>query len=122
MYKIISDTGQVIGYTDEVRYIKKHSNGCYVQCGFEEAEGVAFKSTPYSLDTEGHLEGAEGTVSLLSEDETDEVFKQSQDISETQDGLMETYDLTAEAADDMADVRTALEEIYEMIIGGEDNG
>lgn len=118
MYKILSDTGQVIGYAKDIRYIKKHANGCYVQCGFDEAEGVVFKSTPYSLDTEGHLEGAEGTVSLSMEDETDEVFKHSQDISETQEGLMEAYDLSAENADDMADVRTALEEIYEMIIGG----
>ena len=122
MYKIISDTGQVVGYANEVKYIKKHSNGCYVQCGFDEAEGIAFKSTPYSLDTEGHLEGAEDTVSLQKENETDEIFQHSKDITETQAGLMETFDLTAETADDMADVRTALEEIYEMIIGGEDNG
>ena len=120
MYKIISDAGEVIGYASEIRYIKKHANGCYVQCGYEDAEGVAFKSTPYSLDTEGHLDGAVGTVSLFEEEETDEVYKHSQDISDTQSGLMETYDLTAETADDMADVRTALEEIYEMIIGGDE--
>ena len=122
MYKILSDAGQVIGYANDIRYIKKHANGCYVQCGFDEAEGVVFKSTPYSLDTQGHLEGAEETVSLLSEDETNEIFQHSQDITETQTGLMETFDLTAETADDMADVRNALEEIYEMIIGGKDNG
>lgn len=37
------------------------------------------------------------------------------DIEDTQTGLMETYDLTALNTDDIADCRTAIEELYEMI-------
>ena len=37
-------------------------------------------------------------------------------IADTNAGLMETYDLTASNSDDIADCRTALEELYEMII------
>lgn len=37
------------------------------------------------------------------------------EISDTNSGLMETYDLTALNTDDIADCRTAIEELYEMI-------
>lgn len=39
------------------------------------------------------------------------------DITDTKEGLMETYDLTSSNADEIADCRTALEELYEMMIG-----
>lgn len=39
----------------------------------------------------------------------------NEDISQATDGLMETYELTAANSDDIADCRTALEELYEMI-------
>lgn len=38
-------------------------------------------------------------------------------IHDNQEGLIETYDLVSSNADDISDCRTALEEIYEMIIG-----
>lgn len=38
------------------------------------------------------------------------------EISDTNSGLMETYDLTALNTDDIADCRTAIEELYEMIL------
>lgn len=38
------------------------------------------------------------------------------DIADATDGLMETYDLTASNSDDIADCRTALEELYEMML------
>ena len=38
------------------------------------------------------------------------------DISDTQAGLMEAYDLTALNTDDIADCRTAIEELYEMMV------
>ena len=41
------------------------------------------------------------------------------DIADVTDGLMETYDLTASNSDQISDCRSALEEIYEMIIGEE---
>lgn len=41
------------------------------------------------------------------------------EILNTNTGLMETYDLAAGNADDISDCRTALEEIYEMILSEE---
>lgn len=46
---------------------------------------------------------------------TPNIGKVEQKISETIDGLMETYDLSAGNADDIADLRTAIEEVYEML-------
>ena len=118
MFKIISND-EVIGYANEIRYIRKGSNGCYQQCQLERAQGIAFKGTPYSLEIDGKLEGAVGTASILQYDDADEAFKQDEKIQQTVDGLMETFELTTENADNMADVRTALIELYELIKGEE---
>lgn len=44
---------------------------------------------------------------------------QNDQIAETREGLMETYEATDLNASDIADLRTALEEVYEMLEGGE---
>lgn len=42
MYKVEFPDGKV-NYFDSLVYIKKHSNGCFVPCPSEEAEGVCLK-------------------------------------------------------------------------------
>lgn len=44
----------------------------------------------------------------------------AQNIKDNQNGIMETYELTSENSDEISDCRTALEEIYEMIIPEEE--
>jgi hypothetical protein len=45
---------------------------------------------------------------------------QNDQIAETREGLMETYEATDLNTSDIADLRTALEEVYELLEGGEE--
>ena len=51
MHKIINfDTGEEIGITDFLHYIRLGKNGCFVMCkDGEEPQGIAYNSTPYNL-------------------------------------------------------------------------
>lgn len=49
MYKILTDEGNVLGYVDNPRYIKRSSNGSFIESTKEDAIGLAFKSEPYPL-------------------------------------------------------------------------
>ncbi len=62
MYKILSTDGTQIAVTEEIRYIRKHSNGAYVQTDADTAEGVAVNGTAYSIIGQEPLDGAEETV------------------------------------------------------------
>ena len=45
---------------------------------------------------------------------------QNDQIAETREGLMETYEATDLNASDIADLRVAIEEVYELLEGGEE--
>lgn len=51
MYKIIdAETGESIGLTEAVTYICLNAkNGCFTMCDKQDAQGVAYASTPYNL-------------------------------------------------------------------------
>lgn len=54
MYRIFKEDGTQIGVADELNYIKVSSNGTFILCDKEDAVGLAFNGTPYSLmGTEG---------------------------------------------------------------------
>lgn len=54
MYRIFKEDGTQIGVADELNYIKVSANGTFILCDKEEAVGLAFNGTPYSLmGTEG---------------------------------------------------------------------
>lgn len=54
MYRIFKEDGTQIGVADELNYIKVSSNGTFILCDKDEAVGLAFNGTPYSLmGTEG---------------------------------------------------------------------
>mgnify|MGYP003561523385 CR=1 FL=1 len=42
MYEIKSNN-EIAGYADSFVYIRLHTNGCYVLCGEDEAEGICAK-------------------------------------------------------------------------------
>lgn len=46
---------------------------------------------------------------------TPNIGRVEQDVDDTKNGLMEAYDLSSGNADDIADLRTALEEVFEML-------
>lgn len=56
MYQIIKyDTGDVIGVTDAVNYIKRNpASGCLIPCSPDDATGIAYHGAVYNLL--GHTE------------------------------------------------------------------
>lgn len=68
MYRIIkTDDGAVIGSTEKPTYIYRKYTGCFVQTNERNAQGVAYKGTPYNLrDREGV--GANETVIVIEFD------------------------------------------------------
>lgn len=63
MYRIINANGGVeIGSTEAPRFIRKNSAGCYVQTDEKNAQGIAYKGTPYNLQGR---EGVDAEDSVL---------------------------------------------------------
>ena len=52
MYKI-TQNGAFAGYADSIVFIKLHSNGCYVPCKEDQAEGFCAKMAVTITDEEG---------------------------------------------------------------------
>lgn len=53
MYKITTSAGTFTA--EKPNFIKKHTNGCFVLCKQEEAEGVAHNGTPYLFEDGAHV-------------------------------------------------------------------
>lgn len=69
LYRIInSGSGEELGCTARVNYIKVGQSGCFCSCGKSEAVGVAFESTAYNLFGHDEIEGAD-TVLVREFDE-----------------------------------------------------
>ena len=50
MFKIIkASDGTVLALTEDVTYIKKADNGCYILCPEPDASGISYTGTPYHL-------------------------------------------------------------------------
>lgn len=50
MYKIVkASDGTVLALTEDVTYIKKADNGCYILCPEPDASGISYAGTPYHL-------------------------------------------------------------------------
>ena len=52
MYKITQD-GEFAGYADSIVLIRLHSNGCYVPCEEDQAEGFCAKMAVTLTDEDG---------------------------------------------------------------------
>lgn len=48
----IKVNGEIAGYSDSYVYIRLHTNGCYVLCGKDEAEGICAKIAKDYTDAE----------------------------------------------------------------------
>ena len=103
MYKITKTDGADIGYTDSVIYIKIASNGCFIQTSKDDATGVAYDSTPYSLFGSAGIDGADevvvieqdsgqkiGTVELINADLTETAANLLYEIDKLKLGVTET--------------------------------
>lgn len=50
MYKIVkASDGTVLALTEDVTYIKKADNGCYIICPEPDASGISYVGTSYHL-------------------------------------------------------------------------
>ena len=50
LFKIIkASDGTVLALTEDVTYIKKADNGCYILCPEPDASGISYAGTPYQL-------------------------------------------------------------------------
>lgn len=50
MFKIIkASDGTVLALTEDVTYIKKADNGCYILCPEPDASGISYAGMPYHL-------------------------------------------------------------------------
>lgn len=67
MHKIIFENGKVLGYVEEVRYIRKSENGSYVPCVHVEAQGVAVNSVAYPLIGHTEIPGDPVVASMCSD-------------------------------------------------------
>ena len=116
MYKIIKKSGELVGYTEEPIYIRKHPNGCYVQTSQETAEGISYKSTPYSI---GGLDGADEV--LVVKQDADDIYMDIKTAQEqfalADNTAIELYEMQMAQEQINAAQDDALVEIYEMIGG-----
>ena len=89
MYRIInSEGGVVIGNTEKPVYIYKKSTGCFVQTDEANAQGIAFKGTPYNLLGR---DGVDAEVSVILVD-----FDGGEITADTADKVVEIEDAMCE--------------------------
>lgn len=63
MFKIIkASDGTVLALTEDVTYIKKADNGCYILCPEPDASGISYAGTPYYLFGRKSLDDAESVI------------------------------------------------------------
>ena len=63
MFKIIkASDGTVLALTEDVTYIKKADNGCYILCPEPDASGISYAGTPYHLFGRKPLDDAESVI------------------------------------------------------------
>lgn len=75
MYKILSDTNQVLGYVDKPNYIKLAENGDVLPADPVEAVGLNFQGTLYNLLGHSDIEGASTAyASMVTETELLEIL------------------------------------------------
>lgn len=61
--KIIkASDGTVLALTEDVTYIKKADNGCYILCPEPDASGISYAGTPYHLFGREPLDDAESVI------------------------------------------------------------
>lgn len=96
MYKIIKDN-DVLAYVEKIRYIKKHTNGCYVQCEAGEAHGIAYDSVPYNLPGHDEITGADTVlvVQITDKEFSDAMKSNSQQVTDLQLALIDMYETIA---------------------------
>ncbi len=78
MYKILTDTNQVLGYVDKPNYIKLAENGDILPAVPVEAVGLNYQGTLYNLLGHNDIEGASTAyASMVTETELLQILNSS---------------------------------------------
>ena len=78
MYKILTDTNQVMGYTDKPNYIKIAENGDVLPAEPVEAVGLNYQGVLYNLLGHSDIEGASTAyASMVTETELLQILNSS---------------------------------------------
>lgn len=122
MYKILTDTNQVLGYVDKPNYIKLAENGDILPAVPVEAVGLNYQGTLYNLLGHNDIEGASTAYASMVTDGELNAMKENaeQQTTALQLGLVESYEQSlqaqASAEKQVTDLQLALVELYESII------
>lgn len=122
MYKILTDTNQVLGYVDKPNYIKLAENGDILPAVPVEAVGLNYQGTLYNLLGHNDIEGASTAYASMVTDGELNAMKENaeQQTTALQLGLVEAYEQSlqaqASAEKQVTDLQLALVELYESII------
>ena len=114
MYKITTPAGITV-LTEKPNWIRVHSNNCFILCQQENAEGIAYKGSPF-LFADGtvvnEVDGGDEFAALQAENE---VLREQ--LSETDEATIELFEenLNLEAVN--AEQDEAIIEIYETMEG-----
>ena len=89
MYKLILEkNGELLGYTEHPDWIKQNKDGNIVPARKNEAQGVAYNSTPYNL-LWGKIPDLD--IVLIHEEDTGRLFEQ---LKANQDYIAIMSDIT----------------------------
>ena len=96
MYKILSDTNTLLGYTGKPNYIKYNSKHDLIPASPVDAIGLNFKGVVYNLLGHHDIENAETAyVSMVTEVELNQMKNESdQQITDLQLTMIELYEST----------------------------
>lgn len=124
MFCIRNTNGSIIGYTDEVNYIKiSPTSGCYIAAKKAEAIGVAYKCKPYNLLGHDKIPDAP-TVIINQLDASEHITNISAaekelaiQLAETDEAAIELYEANLVLETHNAEQDEAIIEIYELMEG-----
>ena len=102
MFRIIK-AGAGIGLTENLNYIKKAENGCYILCPEHDASGIVFEGVAYHLLDRAAMDELE-TVSLEQTDAGSEITKATEAGGIVFVTLAEAGSIDAETAAEHADL------------------
>ena len=105
MFRIIK-AGAGIGLTENLNYIKKAENGCYILCPEHDASGIVFEGVAYHLLGRAAMDELE-TVSLEETDAGTEITKATEAGGIVFVTLAEAGSIDAETAAEHADLFAA---------------
>lgn len=127
MYKILSETNEVMGYVDKPNYIKIAENGDILPAAPVEAVGLNYQGVLYNLLGHSDIEGASTAyASMVTEAELNTMKELAEkQTTDLQLALVDVYEqaLTTQQSNDQqtTDLQLAVVELYETILanGGE---